>query len=160
MKRKLSIISMLLITALMLAGCTDSTPASSESTASTEASSESEASESTDATEELSSSEGNYEPTFDAEAYDLNVKVADNAMFTIVSVYGDSEDDFSKMETVILDAAHAYGIVEDDATISAEFNSIIGSEGGSGKTWDDGGIITSAPNDVEDFYRADLYIYK
>lgn len=100
------------------------------------------------------------ETTFDAYSYNLEVKVTETNMYTIVSVYGNSEDDFSEMLSIILDAAHSYHIEEDDATITDEFNSLIGTEGGTGNTWNDGGIITSAPNDVEDTYRTDLYIYK
>ena len=158
MKKKLYIISVTLIVSLMLAGCTNYTPASTETTISTETHSESETSTNVD--QKTKTPETNLEVTFDPSSYDLKVEVSDNAVFTIVSVYGNNENDFSQMETVILDAAHAYGIAEDDATVSTEFNSLIGSEGGSGKTWDDAGIITSAPNDIESFYRADLYIYK
>lgn len=146
-------------TMLTMAGCATSTPTPSESPSTTESTSGtgSVADNSEDGSDTTTTSS---EATFDASSYCLDVEVADNAMFTVVSVYGNSPDAFSEMESIILDAAHAYGITEDDATVSTEFNSIIGTEGGSGKTWEDGGIITSAPNDTENFYRADLYIYK
>ncbi len=64
------------------------------------------------------------------------------------------------MRQAIIDAAAHYELVEDANTVGAEFDSLIGSEGGSGTTWDDGGIITSAPNGTEATYRADLYVEK
>lgn len=155
MKIKKIIASTALASLLALCGCYQATtPSSSDPTpTSTETNIEPSSEDKTEETNDNT-------VIFDTSIYRLKVEVSDTNIYTVVSVYGNSEDDFSEMLSTILDAAHSYNIAEDDATITNEFNSIIGTEGGSGKTWDDAGIITSAPNDVENTYRADLYIYK
>ena len=47
-----------------------------------------------------------------------------------------------------------------DATLTEYFNNNIGTEAGNNQAWEDAGIVTSAPNDIEDGYRADLYVNK
>lgn len=97
---------------------------------------------------------------FNEKEYDLKVEIADTSEYTVISVYGDSNDDFSEMLNVILDAAHAYGVKEDDTILTEYFNNNIGTEAGNNQVWEDAGIVTSAPNDIEDGYRADLYVNK
>lgn len=107
------------------------------------------------------SSEQSVTRVFDLDAYSLKVEVKEpkaGLYKTIISVYGYSDADYATMRQCIIDAAECYGLAEDADTVGTEFDSIIGSEGGSGATWDDGGIITSAPNESENFYRADLYV--
>lgn len=76
----------------------------------------------------------------------------------IVTVCGNGEGDFQTMRQCITDAAAYYGLAEDADTVGAQFDSTIGSEGGSGSTWGDGGVITSAPNGTETTYKAELYV--
>jgi hypothetical protein len=102
-------------------------------------------------------------PTFDPNGYGLRVEVATPSAGqykAIVSVYGNTNADFATMRKCVIDAAAHYGMAEDSNTVGAEFDRIIGSEGGSGMTWTDGGIVTSAPNGTEKTYRADLYVKK
>lgn len=102
-------------------------------------------------------------PAFNPDSYGLRIDVSTpgaGSYRAIVSVYGTSDADFPTMRQAIIDAAAHYELVEDANTVGAEFDSLIGSEGGSGTTWDDGGIITSAPNGTETTYRADLYVKK
>ncbi len=98
---------------------------------------------------------------FDTSSYSLKVEVSKptaGQYKAIISVYGNSDADFSNMRQCIIDAAEHYEMAEDATAIGTEFDRIIGSEGGSGSTWNDGGIITSAPNETENYYRADLYV--
>ncbi len=107
------------------------------------------------------SSEQSSAPAFNPNSYYLKVEVTEptaGQYKAIVSVYGSSDADFSTMRQCVMDAAAHYEMAEDADTIGAEFDSIIGTEGGSGITWADGGVITSAPNESENFYRADLYV--
>lgn len=97
---------------------------------------------------------------FDPSSYGIETSDASsNKLYKcIISAYGGSESDFPAMRQFVIDAAQYYGLSEDAETVGAEFDSIIGTEGGSGNTWSDGGIITSAPNGNERFYRVDLYV--
>lgn len=109
------------------------------------------------------SSEQSAARVFDPDAYSLRVEVSEPKVGqnkVIVSVYGGSDADYATMRQCVIDAAECYGLAEDADTVGAEFDSIIGGEGGSGTTWADGGIITSAPNENENFYRADLYVMR
>lgn len=115
------------------------------------------------ATADASASTTPETPAFDPNSYGLDVEVSTPSAGpykAIVQVYGASDADFPTMRQAIIDAAAHYGLAEDANTVGAEFDSIIGTEGGSGATWADGGIITSAPNDTETTYRADLYVNK
>ena len=96
---------------------------------------------------------------FDPNAYSLPVNVSSISAYTIVSITGYSPDDFATMETILLAAAHGYNVSVDDASISAEFNALIGTENSSDDMWNEIRIITSAPNEYEAEYRVDLYIF-
>lgn len=139
----------------------DEQTSSEETTSSDDATSEettSDAATSANASEDASS----FDPS--ATSYEgLTVEVtapSAGAYKAIATIYGTSDADFAAMREYIIAAADYYGLAEDADTVGAEFDSIIGSEGGSGATWADGGIIMSAPNDVESWYKAELYVAK
>jgi hypothetical protein len=172
-RRKGCLIVVLVILVIGIAGAvagggtSGGTNSSSESPSQEEKSTSQDAKANTDDSEQsVATSEQEASSAFDPSAttYEgLAVEVTEpkaGPYSAIVSIYGTSGNDFAVMRQFIIDAAAYYGLAEDANTIGTEFDSIIGSEGGSGSTWTDGGIITSAPNDTENTFRADLYVTK
>lgn len=101
--------------------------------------------------------------SFDPTAYRLTVEINDvtnlQPGYIIVSVYGYGDYDFPTMRQAVEDAANAYGVSA--SAVTATFDAMIGTEGSSGDFKIAGwSIITSAPNEYEDYYRADLYLLR
>lgn len=167
-RRKGCLIAVLVVLVIGVIGIIAGGESNSRTSTTSDSTSQEQASTSevTTDTEDATTSEQTAASAFDSSAttYEgLTVEITApkaGPYSAIASIYGTSESDFATMRQFVIDAAAYYGLAEDADTVGAEFDGIIGSEGGSGNTWADGGIITSAPNDTENIYRADLYVTK
>ncbi len=87
----------------------------------------------------------------------LKIVINNNPIWDIVSIYGDSDSDFTKMKEAFILISKGIDSALTDDELTTIFDEYIGEEGGEKGSGLIENFIFSATNEYESWYRVDIY---